>query len=475
MFLKQITDRALAQNAYLIGCQKTGEAILIDPERDVDRYEKIARENDLKIVAVAETHIHADFLGGTREFLEKGAKAYLSALGGKDWQYEWAKKAKRVSFLKDGSVIRIGGVEIRAVATEGHTPEHLSFLVTDLGGGADEPIALVSGDFIFVGDVGRPDLLKSAAGVKDQMKESAKRLYASLRQTKNLAAYLQILPGHGAGSACGKSLGAIPHGTLGYERKFNDALKTALHKSESAFVEEILSDQPEPPLYFARMKRDNRAGPPLLPKGKLPSPKKLAAGDLDRWLGRRGHAVLDLRKSATEFLAGHLPGAVFAGFAKHKLPDAAGSYLDERQRILLVAEEEAQVDEAVRQLVRIGLDHIPSWIPAGLAHAAKERRSKIRSIEASGLAQDLKRHPQAAVLDVRGVGEFKKGRVRGAVQIAHTRLAVRLEEIPAGRPLYVHCASGLRAAMAASFLAGKGIEVVHVNGDFEEIPVSLRE
>jgi hydroxyacylglutathione hydrolase len=165
MFLRQITDSSLAQNAYLIGCQRSGEAIVIDPERDLDRYFQVAAENDLRITAVADTHIHADYLSGARELMERhGATAYLSAEGGPDWQFEWAKGNGNARFLKHGDVINVGNIDIQALLTPGHTPEHLSFLVTDKGGGADEPIALLTGDFIFVGDVGRPDLLESAAG-----------------------------------------------------------------------------------------------------------------------------------------------------------------------------------------------------------------------------------------------------------------------------------------------------------------------
>ena len=261
MLLRQITDPSLAQNAYLIGCPRSGEAIVIDPERDVDRYLALAAENGLRLTAVAETHIHADYLSGARELLERhGAIAYLSAEGGPDWQFEWAKGHPNARFLRDGDTFKIGNIELKALLTPGHTPEHLSFLVTDLGGGADEPIALLSGDFIFVGDVGRPDLLESAAGQIGAREPAARTLYASLRRTRELPGHLQILPAHGAGSACGKALGAVPVSVLDYERRFNGALREALDGPKANFVNDILSGQPEPPLYFARMKRDNRRG-----------------------------------------------------------------------------------------------------------------------------------------------------------------------------------------------------------------------
>jgi hydroxyacylglutathione hydrolase len=469
MFLRQITDPSLAQNAYLIGCQRSGEAIVIDPERDLDRYFAVAAENGLKITAVAETHIHADYLSGARELVERhGVTAYLSGEGGPDWQFEWAKGNPKARFLKDGDRFKVGNIELQALLTAGHTPEHLSFLVTDLGGGADEPVALLSGDFIFVGDVGRPDLLESAAGQAGVMEPSARALYESLRSTDKLPDHLQILPAHGAGSACGKALGAVPVSVLGYERRFNGALREALHGTQDDFVKDILAGQPEPPLYFARMKRDNKLGPALLPGGKLPQPRRIGAGHLAEWIDVPGRAVLDLRADRKAFMTCHLKDAIFAPMAGGKLPISAGSYVDEKTRLLLVLESESQLDDAVRQLVRIGLDEVEAWIPADEAVKAHEWTSAIPRIVTSELAGALSEEQGALVLDVRGAEEFAAGHVEGALNIAYTRLGARLAELPSQRPVYIHCGSGLRASMAASFLAAKGIDVVHVDGNFCE-------
>jgi hydroxyacylglutathione hydrolase len=469
MFLRQITDAHLAQNAYLIGCQRTGEAIVIDPERDVDRYFAVAKENGLRITAVAETHIHADYLSGAREFSERhGAVAYLSETGGEDWQFEWAKGSPRARFLRGGDEFRVGNIRFTAIETPGHTPEHLSYLVTDEGGGADEPMAYLTGDFVFVGDVGRPDLLESAAGHEGVMEPSARMLYASLRRTAELADHLQILPAHGAGSACGKALGAVPTSVLGYERKFNAALHEALNGEEERFVEHILSGQPEPPLYFARMKRDNRLGPALLADGKVPVPERVSADGLVEWVGREGTSILDLRGDRVGFAARHLRGAIHAPLAGGKLSVAAGSYVDERSRILLVVENEDQVEVAVRDLVRIGLDRVEGWIPAGEAWDDGLAETFVR-ITPEELTAD------ACVLDVRGADEFNASHVRGAVNIAYTRLAARRDEIPEGCVLHVHCAGGLRALIASSYLASIGKPVVWVDGAFAEIPDSMKE
>ncbi len=474
MFLRQVTDPVLAQNAYLIGCQKTGEAVVIDPERDVDRYLELAAKNDLRITAVADTHIHADFLSGARELIERhGAKGYLSAEGGDDWQFEWAKGLEGVTLLRDGDAFHIGNVEVQAILTPGHTPEHLSFLVIDDGGGAEEPLAILSGDFLFVGDVGRPDLLESAAGQAGQMEPSARVLYESLRSTATLPGFLQVLPAHGAGSACGKALGSVPVSVLDYERRHNPALRLALEGEEQDFVDEILDGQPEPPLYFARMKRDNRQGPALLPGGRLPAPERLDAAGLADWLSKGDHRILDLRSDREAFMKRHVKGALFAPLSGGKHSVAAGSYLEEDAPVLLLVENESDLDGIVRDLIRIGLDQIDAWMPVGEAIESAEFTTSIERLATTRLGEALERE-NSVVLDVRGAGEFKAGHVSGAVNVAHTRLLARLDEVPDGKPLLVHCASGLRAALAASFLASRGFQVVHVDGSFAEIPEALR-
>ncbi|MFZ9941070.1 MAG: MBL fold metallo-hydrolase [Luteolibacter sp.] len=469
MFLRQITDASLAQNAYLIGCQRSGEAIIIDPERDLDRYFDVANENGLRITAVAETHIHADYLSGARELVERhGAVAYLSEEGGPDWQFEWAKGHARARFLKNGDVFRVGNIEFKALLTPGHTPEHMSYLVTDIGGGANEPIAFLTGDFIFVGDVGRPDLLESAAGQAGVMEPSARTLYASLRATANLPGHLQILPAHGAGSACGKALGAIANSVMEYERKFNHAFRLALTGTENGFVSDILQGQPEPPRYFARMKRDNRVGPALLPDGHLPQPQRIHADQLEAWVGKDDRVILDLRSDRSHFASKHVRGSLFAPMPGGKLPVAAGSYVDESAKILLLVEDSHQVDEAVRQLIRIGLDRVEAWMPIDEALSLSTLLHGYARISPSELKAGQ------PVLDVRGDEEFAAGHVTGAKNIAYTRLAARFDELPSASPLHVHCAGGLRAAIAAAYLASRGREVVHVDGAYGEIPLSLR-
>lgn len=469
MLFRQIFDEKLAQYAYLIGCQATGEAIVIDPERDIDQYVKIATAENLEIKAVAETHIHADFLSGSREFAEHhGVKVYLSDEGDEDWKYEWVHKGDYdYVLLRDGDTFRIGNIELKTVHTPGHTPEHISFLVTDHGGGADEPMGMATGDFVFVGDLGRPDLLESAAGVQGAMEPSAKRLYSSVQEFLGLPDYLQIWPGHGAGSACGKALGAVPETTVGYERRFNPAIQKA-EISEDAFVDYILEGQPEPPLYFARMKRDNKQGPAVL--GNLPQPRLLTARELVELSGRTDIAVLDTRLDRTAFMAGHLPGSIFAPFNK-SFPTIAGSYVTEDAPIYLIVDEK-EAGAAVRSLVRIGLDNVVGYAPPEALLAYDETHGKLSSIEEVKF-DSVRSHSgvgDVEVLDVRGISEYQEGHVPGALNVAHTRMLVRHGELPSNRKLLVYCGTGARASSAASLLSRLGHNVSVVNDEFDNWP-----
>ncbi|MDD5198228.1 MAG: MBL fold metallo-hydrolase [Terrimicrobiaceae bacterium] len=462
MLLRQIFDPQLAQYAYLVGCQRTGEALLIDPERDIDRYQSLATENGLRITAVAETHIHADFVSGGREFAQDpDVRLYLSAEGGPDWLYQWPGQRPNTHFLEDGDHFMVGNIRIDAVHTPGHTPEHLSFLITDIGGGADRPIALATGDFVFVGDVGRPDLLESAAGVKGAMEPSARKLRESLRdRLLPFLDYLQILPAHGAGSACGKALGAVPTTTLGYERRFNAPLKLAMTDGE-AFVKDILSGQPESPLYFATMKRVNRDG--IAVTGGAPTPPHLEAAEFSRKAGDPAVRILDARGDREAFDLAHVTRAIHAPLHSPFFSTSAGSYLTENAPILLVLERPEDADLAARQLYRIGFDGIAGWITVEEAKAAgvlSERldRMDFREFDPARALQ------QGEIIDVRTTGEYQRGHLDGARSFPYTRLKTRLADLPKDRRLFIHCGTGKRASLAASFLRSEGFDAVHIDG-----------
>jgi hydroxyacylglutathione hydrolase len=468
-----IYDDKLAQAAYLIGCQRTGEALIIDPERDIDRYLEIARREGMRITAIAETHIHADFLSGARELAEKtGAKLYLSDEGTEDWKYRWLdRKIGGGSYdhqlLHNGDRFNVGNIRIEAVHTPGHTPEHLSFLVTDLGGGADEPIGIVTGDFVFVGDVGRPDLLETAAGQAGAKEPAAHELYSSVNEFLKLPDYLQIWPAHGAGSACGKELGAVPQSTVGYERRFNPALLNA-RDGEEIFVESILAGQPEPPMYFSRMKRENREGPAVL--GSLPVPTRISASELAAAVAGDSKAIVIDTRPWMDFAAGHLAGSLYAPYNR-TFPTVAGSYIPADVPIYLVIERE-RLRDAVVDLIRIGLDNIAGYVtPSAMGEemSHEERAELTPWLTAIEFRDHLQTNHDSYVLDVRNSSEFTSGHLEQAHNIAYTRLPEHLSEIPTGRPVYVHCQSGARSAVATAYLRRNGVKAINVAGGFGEL------
>src|SRR5688572_20819781 len=374
MVLKRFFETKLAQTSYLIGCHATGEAIVIDPNRDVDQYLKAAAADGVKITHVTETHIHADFVSGSRELAAKtGATLFLSDEGDANWKYAFAKEAG-ATLLKDGDRIKVGNVLIDVIHTPGHTPEHLSFLVTD-SAGASEPIGLVSGDFIFVGDVGRPDLLEKAANIKGTMEVGARQLYASLQKIASLPDWLQVWPGHGAGSSCGKGISAIPHSTLGYERRFNWAF---LAKTEADFVAAVLAGQPEPPKYFAEMKRVNKEGPRILHGFRRPELLQVEAVNILDAKLRAKALVVDTRKAAA-YAAGHIPGTINIPL-NASFTTWAGWLVPYDQDFYLIVDAPASsssgaIDTATRDLAMIGLDKIAGYFDAKVidAWAAGER------------------------------------------------------------------------------------------------------
>ncbi len=452
MFLKRFYDDGLAQASYLIGCAATGEAIVIDANRDVQQYITAAAAEKLNITHVSETHIHADYVSGSRELAKRtGATLFLSAEGGQDWQYAFAKD-DGATLVRNGHIITVGNIRLEVMHTPGHTPEHISFLVTDTAG-ASEPMGIATGDFVFVGDVGRPDLLERAAKVANTMEDGARTLFHSLERFRALPDFIQVWPGHGAGSACGKSLGAVPTSTVGYERRFNWGVGTT---KEQDFVEMVLAGQPEPPLYFAEMKRINRDGPPVL--GGFVMPAKGARESLGVAL-TSGAAVLDLR-AATDFAKGHIPGSINIPLNK-SFSTWAGWLVKYDQAIHLIADE-ASVLQAVRELAMIGLDHVAAWYDGhviGEWETAGKALEAVAKIDVATLAPRLARGA-VTVIDVRNATEYAAGHLPGSLHIPVGYLPERLAEIPRDKPIVVQCQSGARSAIATSLLQKLGVSNV---------------
>jgi hydroxyacylglutathione hydrolase len=302
MIFRRFYDEALAQASFLIGCERSSEAIVVDPNMDTETYLRAARDERVRIVAVTETHIHADFASGSRTLAAAtGAQLYVSAEGGIEWQYAFAHEPA-VQLLRHGDSISVGKVRIDSRHTPGHTPEHLTFIITD-SARSDAPVGAMTGDFIFIGDVGRPDLLERAAGRTGTMHAAAASLYASIQAFKKLPAYLQIWPGHGAGSACGKSMSSASESTLGYECIANWALAPM---SEQAFVEQVLEGQPPAPPYFGAMKLRNRDA--RVPRS-LSLPRMLESNDVAGLSPASNAMIIDVRND-DEYARGHIPSAV---------------------------------------------------------------------------------------------------------------------------------------------------------------------
>ncbi len=462
MYFQRFYDTPLAQASYLIGCQATGEAVVIDANRDVGQYIEAAEREKLRITHVTETHIHADFVSGSRELAQAtGARLLLSAEGGRDWQYAFAAQDGAL-LLRDGHAFRAGNIRFDVVHTPGHTPEHLSFVVTD-GAAASEPMGIVTGDFVFVGDVGRPDLLEKAAHITGTMETAARMLYGSLAKFRALPDWLQVWPGHGAGSACGKALGAVPASTVGYENRFNWGLAAM---TEDQFVQRVLDGQPEPPAYFAQMKRINREGPAVL-RG-FHRPERLPATRLKALLDG-GQMVVDTR-AAVAYAASHVPGTLniplgrsFTTWAGWLLPYDADVWL-------IVDDETRALDEAVRELAMIGLDRVAGVFghDAITVWAATGATAKIAQTSADDLRHALL--PRGvAIVDVRNQSEWDAGHIPGAHHMQLGTLADRLNEVPREGVVVVHCQGGTRSSIAASLLAARGFtNVINLQGGFAE-------
>jgi hydroxyacylglutathione hydrolase len=453
MLLKRFYDIKLAQASYMIGCQVAGEAIVIDPHRDTDIYLRAAKQEGMEIAYVSETHIHADYLSGSRQLAElTGAELVLSRHGDETWQYGFAEEVG-ARLVGDGDQITLGNVTIEVLHTPGHTPEHISFLVTD-GAASSEPMGALTGDFIFVGDVGRPDLLEKAAGFADTMEASARVLYGSLQRFRELPSYLQIFPGHGAGSACGKAPGSVPSTTLGYELLSNWAFRC---ETEQDLVSEVLQGQPEPPAYFAEMKRMNRDGPALL--DGLPVPRRIAADVLARLLENR-EVLLDVR-SRSDFAAGHVPSAINVPLTD-SFPTSCGWLLPYDRPIYLFADGEEQAREAARDLAFIGIDACEGYFDVAAIDAwgAQHGGLETTMVIDWGNADQLVREEKAFLLDVRNATEWDHGHVPSAHHLHLGYLRDRAEEIPRDRPVLLYCGSGNRSAIAASLLQAEGFKDV---------------
>jgi len=456
MFFQHIYDKSLAQASYFIGCQKEGVAAVIDAKRDVDTYLEIAKANNMVITHIFETHIHADFLAGSRELAKlTGAKLYLSDEGGPGWEYEFAHEG-----LKDGDKVKVGNLTIDVMHTPGHTPESISFLLTD-NPASKEPVMFFTGDFVFVGDIGRPDLLEKAAGMMGTKEAGAKDMYESIKKFESLPDFLQVWPGHGAGSACGKALGAVPSTTVGYEKNRNWAFQYA--GNEAGFVQYLLEDQPEPPKYFAMMKKLNKVDRPLLTE--VPKLTKISADVLKENMAK-GMKLLDARNK-TEFAAGYIPGSINIQ-GNNSFATWAGWFLKYDESFMLLADE-SQLDDLTRKLMRIGLDNIFGYVPSTSVYTdAGGSLDKVNNISLEE-TKKLINNNGVQVVDLRGASEYKTAHIAKAENIFVGTLPDHLDEVSKDKKVIIHCQSGDRSSIAYSILAKNGFtNIVNFSGGMNE-------
>ncbi|MGR9048331.1 MBL fold metallo-hydrolase [Halobacillus faecis] len=456
MFFKSYFDEELAQMSYMIGCQKTGEAMVIDPARDLSPYYETAKKEGFDLSVAAETHIHADFLSGARELAnEKNLKLYLSDEGDDDWKYQYLDEINH-TLVKDGDEIYVGNVRLDVIHTPGHTPESLSFLLTDEGGGSSVPMGIFTGDFVFVGDVGRPDLLEKAAGAEGTASKGATDMYQSVQRFKELPDYVQVWPGHGAGSACGKSLGAVPSSTVGYEKENNWALK---HTDEKAFTEELLDGQPEPPKYFAMMKKLNKEGPSLEKEREV---KGISVSDVNRYMSDE-YMVVDTRPSS-EFSNGHLKGTINIPYNR-SFTNWAGWLIEYDQKIVVISSNET-IPAIKRSLESIGLDDLVGYVDESEVNDYGGLET-YASITAEELENKFRGHEDYVIIDVRNDSEWDDDHIEEAQHIMLGKLKESMEDIPSDKTPIVHCQSGMRSAIAASLLQAYGYkDVLNLKGGF---------
>ena len=444
MIFRQFYLGCLAHASYIVGDETTGTAAVIDPQRDTEQYLAFASEHALKIKHVFLTHLHADFVAGHLELRNRvGATIYLGAA---------AKAAYEFTPLRDGDAIEFGQVRLRALETPGHTPESISILVYDLSASNDQPQAVFTGDTLFIGDVGRPDL-RVALGWSAT--ELGGMLFNSLH-TKLLALPDQCLvyPAHGAGSLCGKALSKETVSTLGEQRRSNYALQPM---SLDAFIKVVTADQPDAPAYFTYDAVLNSQERPTLDQA-LERVGPMTPDDLLA-LREAGAQILDTR-DPNEFAAAHLTGSVNVGLGG-QFATWAGTVLNRSHPIVIIADPGREAESATR-LGRIGFDHVVGYLKDGL-HSLDSRPQLIsftEHVSAPRAAELLSSNQPPLAVDVRAPGEREQKHIAGSLAIPLNHLAENLEKLPKDRSLLVYCAGGYRSSIAASLLQRGGFHSV---------------
>lgn len=451
MLLKYFYDDELAQASYLLGCPGGGVALVIDPSRAVDDYIRVAKDSGLRIIGVAETHIHADYISGGYELAQRtGATLYISEAGrGGEFAYDFMS-SPNIIYVNEGDMISVGAVKVKVLFTPGHTPEHIIFQVTDTN--ADRPIGLFTGDLLFAGDIGRPDLLEVAVGVADTAEIGARQQFANIKRLKTMPDYLQVWPGHGAGSACGKALGAIPSTTLGYEKIFNPAFQ---YTDETAFVAWLLDGQPPAPRYFSQMKKVNRVGATLT--SEFAAPTWLDEATLPRLVAQNAF-IIDTRP-ARDFAKHHIHGTINIPLESTQFNTWVGWFVDYSQPTYLVIEE-SHLPRALKSLHAIGVDDVAGVCSVAIA---KKHDAHLQQMTVHEVANTQ----DAVILDVRSRTERAEAHIAHSQFIPMGELLGRLDELPTNTPIITQCGSGVRSQVVASLLQNRGFAVINMLGGID--------
>ncbi|HDZ56412.1 MAG TPA: MBL fold metallo-hydrolase [Pseudomonas xinjiangensis] len=448
LVFERVYTEGLAQLSYVVGDSKAAIAAVIDPRRDIDIYLNMARAHGLRIAYVIETHIHADFVSGAQALAEQtGAEL----IGGRSDAYDF-----KLRQVEGEEILQLGQVRLQVMHSPGHTPEHISLLLFDNQQG-DEPFALFTGDTLFNLDVGRPDLL----GDGSEQKLAAQLFDTLMNRYVPLGERVEVYPCHGAGSACGKSIGDRQHSTLGNELLFNPALRET--RSEEEFVDWLLKGMPEPPRHYARLKKVNARRAKMV---GLPLPPPLSPQAFQNLAGEGDIQIVDIR-SILAFGGGHVPGAINIAL-RNEFINWAGWMLSAERPILLVGESADDIHQAVTQLYRIGLDDIRGYLRNGMTDWQNAALPLASVGEWTVHELDRRRNDSdVLVLDVRSPAEFKGGHVPGAQHAYVAHLDSSLSELDSDKTIATYCGSGYRASIAASILKRSGFEkVVNVPGSW---------
>jgi glyoxylase-like metal-dependent hydrolase (beta-lactamase superfamily II) len=437
MYFKQFYLGCLAHASYLVGSD--GEAAVIDPQRDVVQYIADVEAQGLKIKYIIETHLHADFVSGHRELaMQTGAEIVF----GKEAGAAFPHRA-----VGDGDEITVGKVTLRILETPGHTPESISVLVID-NEGSGKPQKVLTGDALFIGDVGRPDLAGSRGYSAAQM---ASMLYDSLHnKLLKLDDSVEVYPAHGAGSMCGRNIGSETSSTIGQQRRFNYALQPM---SKGEFVRMMTTDLPEAPRYFPHDAEINRLGAAAL--SELPKPAELTAERV-RELASEGYLILDVRTAAA-FGNCHIPGALNIGLGG-QFASWAGALISIEAPIILIADDAPAVSEAVTRLARVGIETVKGYLAGGIYawDRAGFQTATLAQLPVDELYSLIQEEADLQIIDVRRAGEYNKGHVARAVNAPLASLEQSASQFDMNRPTPAICASGYRSSAATSILARLG-------------------